>query len=93
MKAITYLILNRDEINDQIPYALICEMMGGACWDKAKRKRLMKERFTKAEIEAIHRLYKLAYNWYLRTGVPDEVRMTVQTYALWQKLANFCCEI
>ena len=93
MKTETYLILSHDEVNEQIPYALICEMMSGSRWNTGKRKRLMKERFTESEIDAIYRLHKQAYDWYLRKGVPDEVKMTVQTYALWQKLANFCCEI
>ena len=93
MKTEIYLMLTHDEVNEQIPYALVCEVMGGSRWNTTKRKRLMKESFTESEIDAIHRLYKLAYAWHLRTGVPDEVRMTVQTYALWQKLANFCCEI
>lgn len=93
MKAITYLILNHDEVNEQIPYAVICETMGGARWNTSKRKRLMKQHFTESEIEATCRLYKQAYDWYLRKGVPDEVKMTVQTYALWHKLANFCYEI
>lgn len=93
MKTETYLILTHDEVNEQIPYAIICEVMGGARWNTGKRKRLMKERFTESEVDAICRLHKQAYDWHLRKGVPDEVKMTVQTYALWQKLANFCCEI
>jgi hypothetical protein len=93
MKAITYLILNHDEVNEQIPYVIICETMGGARWNTSKRKRLMKQHFTESEIEATYRLYKQAYDWYLRKWVPDEVKMAIQTYALWLKLANFCCEI
>lgn len=93
MKTETYLILSHDEVNQQIPYAIVCEIMGSAYWNTGKRKRLMKERFTDSEVDAIYRLHKQAYDWYLRKGVPDEVKMTVQTYALWQKLANFCCEI
>lgn len=93
MKAITYLILNHDEVNEQIPYAIVAETMSGSRWCTTKRRRLMKEQFTESEIDAIHRLYKQAYSWYLVKGVPDEVKMTVQTYALWHKLANFCYEI
>ena len=93
MKSVTYLILSHDEVNEQIPYALVCETMSGSRWNTGKRKRLMKERFAESEINAIYRLHKQAYDWYLRKGVPEEVKMTVQTYALWQKLASFCCEI
>ena len=52
----------------------------------------MEQCFTEAEIKAIYRLHQQAYNWYLRKGVPDEVTMTMKTYFLWQKLANFCME-
>lgn len=93
MKVETYLVLNRDEINRQIPYALVCETMSGACWNTGKRKRLMKQRFTETEIEAIYRMHKQARTWYLIKGVPDELRITPHILALWNKLAAFCCEI
>lgn len=88
-----YISLNQDEIYEQIPYAIVAETMSGARWNTGRRRRLMKQQFTEAEIEATYRLHKQAYSWYCVKGVPDEVKMTVQTYALWQKLANFCCEI
>jgi hypothetical protein len=50
----------------------------------------MKQWFTEAEIDAIYRLHKQAYSWYCVKGVPEEVKMSVKTYCLWQKLANFC---
>ena len=88
-----YIALNRDEIQERIPYAIVAETMSGARWGTGKRKRLMKVFFTEAEIEAIYRLHKQAHSWYCVKGVPDEVKMSVNTYNLWQKLANFCCEI
>lgn len=88
-----YISLNRDEIQERIPYAIVAETMSSAVWNTSKRKRLMKKYFTESEISAIYRLHAQAYAWYLRTGVPDEVKMTFNTYCLWQKLANFCCEI
>lgn len=88
-----YIALNRDEIQERIPYALVAETMSSAVWGTGKRKRLMKQWFTEAEIEAIYRLHKQAHSWYCVKGVPDEVKMSVKTYCLWQKLANFCCEI
>ena len=91
MKAVTYLILSHDEVNEQIPYAIVAETMSCAVWNTGKRKRLMKQYFTESEIEAIYRLHKQAYSWYLVKGVPDEVKMTLHTYELWQRLANFCC--
>ena len=88
-----YISLNRDEIYEQIPYAIVAETMSGAKWNTGRRKRLMKQYFTKSEIASTYRLHKIAYGWYLRKGVPDEIKITLDTYALWKKLASFCCEI
>ena len=88
-----YISLNHDEIHEQIPYPIVAETMSRAIWNTGRRRRLMKQYFTEAEIEATYRLHKQAYDWYLRKGVPDEVKMTMKTYYLWQKLANFCCEL
>ena len=88
-----YISLNHDEIQEQIPYAIVAETMSRSVWNTGKSKRLMKEQFTESEIEAIYRLHKQAYSWYLVKGVPDEVKMTLNTYELWQRLANFCCEL
>lgn len=88
-----YIALNHDEIQKEIPYAVVAETMSGAKWNTGKRKCLMKQCFTEAEIEAIYRLHKQAYSWYCVKGVPNEAKMTMKTYCLWQKLANFCCEL
>ena len=88
-----YIAFDREEIQERISYALIAETMSSAVWNTMKRRRLAKEFFTDAEIDAIYRLRNQARDWYLYKGVPDEVKMTVQTYNLWQKLANFCCEL
>lgn len=88
-----YISLNHDEIQERIPYPIVAETMSRAVWNTGKRKRLMKQYFTESEIEATYRLHKQAYDWYLRKGVPDEVKMTLHTYELWQRLASFCCMI
>lgn len=88
-----YIALNREEIQERIPYAIVAETMSSSVWNTGKRKRLMKQQFTEAEIEATYRLHKQAYDWYLRKGVPEEIKMTMNTYHLWHKLANFCYEI
>jgi hypothetical protein len=88
-----YIALNHDEIQERIPYAIVAETMSSVVWGTGKRKRLMKQWFTESEIEAIYRLHKQAYSWYCVKGVPDEVKMTMKTYCLWHKLANFCCEL
>jgi hypothetical protein len=86
-----YLSLNRDEIYEQIPYAIVAETMSGAKWNTSRRRRLMKQHFTESEIETTYRLHKQAYDWHLRKGVPEEIKMTMSTYQLWHKLASFCC--
>lgn len=93
MKVETYIVLNRDEINRQIPYAIVSETMSSSRWNTGKRKRLMKEQFTETEIDAIYRMHKQAHSWHLVKGVPDELRITPHILALWHKLAAFCCEI
>ena len=93
MKVETYLVLNRDEIQNQIPYAVVCEGMGSSRWSTTKRVRLMREQFTEAERNAINTMYHQARSWYLVKGVPDELRITPHILALWHKLAAFCCEI
>lgn len=89
----TYIVLDRDEINQQIPYAVVCEGMSSSRWNTTKRVRLMRERFTDTEIDAIHRIHQQARIWYLVKGVPDELRIMPKTLALWHRLAAFCCEI
>ena len=88
-----YISLNRDEIQESIPYSIIAETMSRVVWNTGSRKRLMKQYFTESEIKATYRLHRQARDWYLYKGVPDEVQMTMKIYDLWQKLANFCCEL
>lgn len=88
-----YISLNYDEIQEQIPYAVVAETMSGAKWNTGRRKRLMKQYFNESEIEATYRLHKQAYSWHLVKGVPNEIKMTLNTYHLWHKLAAFCCEL
>ena len=93
MKVETYIVMDRDEINQNIPFPVVAEMMSSSRWNTGKRRRMMKQHFTDTEIDAIYRLHKQARNWYLIKGVPDELRITPHILALWHKLAAFCCEI
>ena len=90
MKVHTYITLTHDEVNEKIPYALICEMRYGAQWDTGRRRRAWLAQFTEAEREAAGKLFKQAHTWYLVKGVPDEVKMRANTLALWMKLGEFC---
>lgn len=88
-----YISFDADEIRKEIPYAIVAGTMSRAIWNTGKRKRLMKQQFTESEIEATYRLHRMARDWYLYKGVPDEIKMTLNTYHLWHKLANFCATL
>lgn len=87
------IVLNADEIRETIAYPMICETMCGSVWQTGKRRRRWAEEFTEAERAACSKLKTLAYKWYLTTGVPDEVTMSLSTMALWKKLEAFCASL
>lgn len=87
------LTLTSDEVRSRIPYAMICETRFGSCWETGKRRRLWKQMFSDQERGAAERLFRMAYDWYLRKGVPDKVEMSTRTLVLWQKLGEFCASI
>ena len=87
------LILSREEVHRQIPYAVICEAREGSAWNTGRRRRLWAYMFNKTERDAAARLFKMAHRWYLTTGVPDKVAMAPSTMRLWQKLGEFCATI
>ena len=81
--------LTHDEVNDKIPYPVICESRFGSCWDTRKVRNRWQEEFdeeTRAEAEV---LFRQARSWYLGAGVPDEVEMSGRTFALWLRLGEF----
>ena len=84
------IVLDHDEVQNQIPYSLICMTREGSVWNTMRRKRRWKFEFTDAEKEAASKLFRLAHTWTLVKGVPDEVTMSTKTYELWQKLGAFC---
>ena len=87
------IVLNREEIQQKIPYAVVCETMEGSRWETGTRKRKFAQEFTESEREHIYQLRKQAHSWYLVKGVPDEVRMSTQTLLLWHRLADFCASL
>ena len=82
--------LTREEIQDQIPYELICTVRETSVWNTSRRRRRYAAAFSEAERAACTRLFRNAHTWYLVTGVPDHVMMSMDTYQLWQKLGTFC---
>lgn len=93
MKCEIFITLTRDEIQKQIPYAIIAETMGSSIWNTGRCKRLKREWFTEKEIEQFSRLHNYARKWYLIKGVPDEVKLQFRTIVLFQKLGDFCASL
>lgn len=87
------LTFNRDEVNKEIPYAIICETRYGSKWDTGRRRRLFNNAFSMNEYSKCRKIFKLAHRWTLTTGVPKEVKMTLGTYKLWKKLGDFCAAL
>ena len=85
--------LTYDEIQEKIPYPLVCETYCREIFRTGRAKRLRKERFTDAEWERCLDLCKIARKWFLVSGVPEEVTMSARTLALWHKLAEYCMEL
>lgn len=88
-----YLSLTKDEIQQEIPYAVICEARYGCRWETGRRRRAWMEQFTEEERVAASRLFRRAHEWTLTRSVPDEIKMTPKTLALWNKLGAFCASI
>ena len=89
-----YLEFDHDEIQRELPYAIIAETMSRAIWNTERRKRLFAQTFTERERDKISKIHAQAYSWYLVKGVPQGgVKMTPATYQLWHKLADFCANL
>ena len=85
----TMITLPHDEILLTIPYAEICTTRETTAWDSRERKRRWHAEFTEAEREKCGKLFALAHSWYLVKGVPETVDMSLETFALCNKLASF----
>lgn len=81
--------LSRKEIAADIPYELICQTRYGAAWDTGTRRRKWLETFSAEERDKSETIFKLSHKWFTK-GLPEEVRMDMDTYRLWHKIAVFC---
>ena len=88
-----FLQLSSDEVNVNIPYAMVCMTRYGASWNRMFRKLRWTEEFTEQERNSAERLFKQSHDWLLGRGVPSYVKMTFDTFNLWHKLGNFCASI
>ena len=87
------IVLDRDEIKAAIPYQMICMTRYGSVWNTIRRKRRWKEHFPGYKGEKANAMCRQSYNWTLKTGVPEQIRMSAATYDLWQELAEFCASL
>ena len=92
MRVETLLVLDRDDIQ-QIPYQLVCEVMGSPKFGTKRVQQRFLERFSEEEINKIVVFRRQAHKWHLVSGVPDELRITPKDLELWTKLAEFCASI
>lgn len=62
-------------------------------WDFVKgsmsRRRKYHENFTEDERATISRYYNKYYGWTMRTGIPAEVKMKIETYNLLKRAGDF----
>lgn len=87
------IVLSYEEVHRYIPYSLICMTRYGAHWDTRRRRRRWLSEFTEDERKAASRLFSKSHDWTVGRGVPDTVRMSTGTFALWMKLGSFCASI
>ena len=65
----------------------------GCRWNNGSRIRKFANEFTREEQKAISKMKKQSYEWCIVKGVPDQVKMTPETYNLWFRLAYFCMTV
>ena len=87
------LVMSHEEVNANIAYSLICFARYGSAWNTGHRRRAWMADFTEEERRAAGRLFRQANDWTLVHGVPDKVTMSMKTFHLWRKLAEFCASI
>lgn len=93
MKVKIMLKMTSEEITKTIPYELICETYCRDIFNTGKAKRIRSKCFTDSEWDHCIGLCRTAYKWMLKTGVPNEVEMSVGTLSLWKRLAIYCYHI
>lgn len=93
MEARIWVTLDRDEVERNIPYALVCETRFGSGWNTGRTRRRWLSEFSEKERDAAGGLFSQAHKWYLVTGVPEKVKISARTLALWTKLGEFCCSL
>lgn len=89
----TMIKLNREEIQNNIPYTLIVETRYGRRWNTGKRKRLWTREFSESERKLLSSWTSKFHRWCFISGAPEEIIMSLTTYTLLQRFGNFCAMI
>lgn len=87
------LVFDHDEVSRNIPYMVVCEAREGSRWNTGTRRRRWLQEFSEQERTKATTLFRQAHTWALVKGVPNTVRMTLETHSLWQKLGDFCASL
>jgi len=86
--------LTRDEVNEKIPYMLVCETTSCSAWNTRRVRTAFHEMFTEKEREDLKKLRMLAHSWALVKGIPNEgVDMSAETMSLWMRFGEFCASV
>lgn len=89
-----FIEFSHDDIQKEIPYMIIAETTSRSIWDTGRRKRLMSQIFSKYERRRLSEISRQAHIWALGKGVPMKgVKMSISTYKLWHKFAEFCVSL
>lgn len=85
-------VFSGEYFKSQVAYPVIVE-----AWDRLKgsgsKRRRYQAEFTEAERKLISSYYRKFYRWYLVTGTPDKVMLSLDTLNLLQRAVNFFAEV
>lgn len=81
------IVLTNEEVNQNIPYNLICHTRYSSIWNTMQRKLRWNDEFSEMEKFKAEKLFCQAHNWSVGYGVPESVRLDMFTLNLWKKIA------
>lgn len=84
------LVLDRNDIQSQLKYELICECFSSSYSNTGKFGRKFGEIFLENEKESVQKIAALCKKWALKSGIPDSYICDIKTFNLWKKLEMFC---
>lgn len=88
----TVVTLTAEDIQEQIPYALINETHSTSLWHTGKCKRAYEAHFSPKEQKLNDYLFSLSHTWYTK-GVPETHSLPLHALLAWIRLGDFCASI